>query len=72
MSKYWVIAADSTEARLFARAEKFSTLTEFQDWLHPESRLPGADLENDRQGRTFSSHGYGRSECAREGAHLVR
>lgn len=62
MSQYWVIAADSTEARLFERAKKFSPLVEQQDFLHPESRLRGADLEHDRQGKTFSSHGYGQSD----------
>ncbi len=62
MSQYWVIAADSTEARLFERAKKFSPLVEQQDFLHPESRLRGADLETDRQGKTFSSHGYGQSD----------
>jgi len=62
MARYWILAADSTEARLFTREKKFSPLTERQDWLHPESRLPGRDLEHDRQGKTFSSHGYGQSD----------
>jgi len=62
VSQYWVIAADSTEARIFTREKKFSPLIERQDLLHPESRLPGKDLERDRQGRNFSSHGHGRSD----------
>ena len=62
MSQYWVLAADSTEARVFTREKKFSPLVEQHDLLHPESRLQGKDLENDRQGRTFSSHGHGRSD----------
>lgn len=62
MAKFWILAADSTEARLFTRDKKYGPLTERQDWLHPESRLPGRDLENDRQGKTFSSHGYGQSD----------
>ena len=62
MASYWILAADSTEARLFTRDKKFSSLVEVQDWLHPESRLPGRDLENDRQGATFSSHGYGQND----------
>ena len=62
MASYWILAADSTEARLFTRDKKFSPLVERKDWLHPESRLPGRDLENDRQGKTFSSHGYGQSD----------
>ena len=62
MASYWILAADSTEARLFTREKKFSPLVERQDWLHSESRLPGRDLENDRQGKAFSSHGYGQSD----------
>ena len=62
MASYWILAADSTEARLFTREKKFSPLVERQDWLHPESRLPGRDLENDRQGATFASHGHGQSD----------
>jgi len=62
MASYWILAADSTEARLFTRDKKFSPPVEVRDWLHPESRLPGRDLENDRQGATFSSHGYGQND----------
>ncbi|MFO7764313.1 MAG: host attachment protein [Wenzhouxiangellaceae bacterium] len=62
MASYWILAADSTEARLFTRDKKFSALVERQDWLHPESRLPGRDLENDRQGKTFSSYGHDQSD----------
>lgn len=64
MDKYWVIAADSAEARLFTRAEKFSPLKEVEDWLHPESRLQGRDLETDRPGKAFESHGPGQSDYA--------
>lgn len=62
MARHWILAADSTEARLFTREKKLSPPVERQDWLHPESRLPGRDLEHDRQGKTFSSHGYGQSD----------
>jgi len=62
MASYWILAADSAEARLFTRENKLSEPVERQDWLHPESRLPGSDLEHDRQGKNFSSHGYGQSD----------
>jgi protein required for attachment to host cells len=62
MSNYWVIAADAGEARLFTRDKKYGPLTEHKDWLHPESRLHGQDLETDRPGRSFASHGYGQSD----------
>ena len=62
MAAYWILAANSAEARLFVRDKKFSPPTERRDWLHPESRLHGSDLENDRQGKTFASHGYGQDD----------
>jgi len=62
MTEFWVLAADASHARLFHREKKFSPLVEVQDWLHAESRMPGRDLENDRQGKTFSSFGYNQSD----------
>ncbi|MDT8409678.1 MAG: host attachment protein [Wenzhouxiangellaceae bacterium] len=62
MAQVWVLAADASEARLFHREKKFSPLSEAEDWLHTESRLPGRDLEHDRQGKTFSSFGYNQSD----------
>lgn len=62
MASYWILAADSTTARLFTRDRKSGPLVEHRDWLHPESRAPGRDLEDDRQGTTFSSQGHDRSE----------
>lgn len=62
MANHWILAADSSQARLFTREKKFGPLTEQQDWLHPESRLHGKDLEDDRQGKTFASQGYNQSE----------
>ena len=68
MSTIWVLAADSTEARLFSREKRFSPLQEQHDWLHPESRRPARELESDRQGRTFASHGYGQSDLQKRTA----
>jgi len=62
MSAIWVLAADSTEARLFSREKRFSPLVELRDWLHPESRMSGRELDDDRQGRTFASYGHGQSD----------
>lgn len=61
MASYWILAADSTEARLFTREKRFSPPVERQDWMHPESRLHARDLEDDRQGKTFSSYGRDQS-----------
>ncbi|HKL52323.1 MAG TPA: host attachment protein [Wenzhouxiangellaceae bacterium] len=62
MAHYWILAADSSEARLFTREKKLSKPIERHDWLHPESRMPGSDLEHDRQGQTFSSQGHDQSD----------
>ncbi|MFU8878384.1 MAG: host attachment protein, partial [Wenzhouxiangellaceae bacterium] len=61
MPRFWILVADAAEARLFTREKKFSPLVESRDWIHPESRLPGRDLERDRQGKTFSSFGHDQS-----------
>ena len=58
----WIIVADSAQARLFSRETPRAPLVEEQDWTHPESRLAGRDLESDRPGRTFASHGHGQSD----------
>jgi len=62
MATFWVLVADSAEARLFTRDKKFGPLTEREDFLHPQSRLHGHELETDRPGKTFASHGYGQSD----------
>ena len=62
MATYWILAANSAAARLFVREKKFSPPIEQRDWLHPESRLHSRDLEHDRQGKTFSSHGHGQDD----------
>lgn len=63
MSKYWVLAADRSEARLFVRDKPRAALQEVQDFAHPAARLRAQDLETDRPGRVFASHGYGQSDA---------
>ena len=53
----WIVVADSSSARIFARARRAAELTEIEDLVHPESRSPGHDLTSDRPGRTFNSRG---------------
>lgn len=61
MSNYWVLAADAAKARLFTREKKFGPLTERKQWQHPASQVAGHDLETDRPGQSFSSHGDGQN-----------
>lgn len=59
MSQYWIVVAEAAQARLFSRSKKFSEFEELDSLVHPESRLPGRELERDRPGVGFKSHGPG-------------
>ena len=61
MDTEWILVADSAQARLFSRIAPRAELIEEEDWVHPESRLHGRDLERDAPGQVFSSHGHDRS-----------
>lgn len=63
MSKYWVLAADRSEARLFVRDKPRAALQEVQDFAHPAARLRAQDLEADRPGRVFAAHGHAQSDA---------
>ena len=55
MSKYWVVAADASRARIFSREKKFSPLAEEEGLVHGESRLKREELTRDRPGQVFES-----------------
>ncbi|NBB91604.1 MAG: host attachment protein [Gammaproteobacteria bacterium] len=55
MNKYWIVVADASRARLFARRKKFSPLEEVESLVHPESRLRRQDLVSDRPGQVQES-----------------
>jgi len=63
MSRFWVMVADRSEARLFTRDKARAPLKEIQDFLHPEGRMRTQELEADRPGRMFASHGHGQSDA---------
>lgn len=56
--KTWVLVAESSRARLFARRGR--KLVELRDFAHPESRLHNRDIDADKPGRAFDSAGHGR------------
>lgn len=60
MPNILVIAADNTCARIFHTSSSQDPLEEKTVLVHPENRLHEKDLTSDRQGYSFSSHGYGR------------
>jgi protein required for attachment to host cells len=55
MSKFWVLVADESAARLFASDKIRVELNEFEILTNPEARLHERDLGTERQGRGFES-----------------
>ncbi|MEZ5524056.1 MAG: host attachment protein [Pseudomonadales bacterium] len=61
--KIWVLAADTTRARILSTATPRGELVEQHELLHPASRRKPADLLSDRPGRDSNSD--------RRGSHTV-
>ena len=60
MSTVWIVAADSSRAKILESPNRVGPLTAVQDLEHPESRLKNRDLSADGPGRSFDSAGQGR------------
>ncbi|GMQ96551.1 MAG: hypothetical protein BMS9Abin15_0224 [Gammaproteobacteria bacterium] len=60
MSNYWVVAADSSRARIFSAETAKGKLVEVETLAHPEARLHGQDVTSDAPGTSLSSKGGGR------------
>lgn len=58
--KIWVVAADSSRARIFETSASRKPLRELETLTHPESRLHEGDLSDDGPGMVHESHGEGR------------
>ena len=65
MDKIWIVAADSTRARIF-EAQSQAELKEIETLTHGEGRLQEQELQSDRPGRTFDSRGDGRHAYVQE------
>jgi protein required for attachment to host cells len=52
--RVWVIAADSSRARIFTAQSPTAKLEEHETLVNPEARLRDRDLVSDAPGRTFS------------------
>lgn len=63
MQTTWIVAADSSRARIFEVHGKKDHLREIQDFANPAGRSSTQDIENDRRGRFFATpegtHGEG-------------
>lgn len=64
MKKSWILVADSSRARFFCADTPSSSLSELEDWTHPEGRfheremtsdLPGSDSA---RGGSMERHAY--------------
>jgi len=60
MSKFWVVVADQSKARIFTVADRRSALVDVGELKHPEGRDREQTLTSDRPGRSFDSKGQGR------------
>ena len=56
MPTTWIVAADSSRARVLQVADREPKLVEVEDLLNPQARLQDRDLQTDAEPR-FSGHG---------------
>jgi protein required for attachment to host cells len=56
----WIIVADSSNARIFARPRQRGCLQEIADLVNPSGRLKQSDLDTGKPGRSFDEFGKGR------------
>lgn len=59
MSVTWVVAADSSRARIFSLESRIEPMSELVDMVHAEGRLQDQDALSDRQGGIAGGHGEG-------------
>lgn len=57
----WIVIADGTQARVFENAGPGKGLTPVDGLRFEEEALKTSEIMSDRQGRSFSSVGHGRS-----------
>ncbi len=63
MKKTWIVVADRTTATLYELEGR--SLAKREELSHPEGRLQDREIDTDRQGRAFDSHGEGRHAMER-------
>ncbi|WP_457676494.1 host attachment protein [Thiolapillus sp.] len=60
MAISWVLAADSSHARILQADNRATPLVLVEELEHPQARLKNSDLYSDEPGRSFDSGGQGR------------
>jgi protein required for attachment to host cells len=56
----WVVVADSSRCRIYTQDGHNKPLAELEDLVHPDARLRGRDLADDRPGDDHGSFGVSR------------
>lgn len=57
MDKEWIMLANASQARVFSREPKEGRLTELDDFVHPQSRQMGRELDDARAGHVEKGYG---------------
>lgn len=70
MEKTWVVAAESSRARIFVSENRVSPLSELEDFTHTEGRAKDQDIVSDKPGRGFDGvvegrHGFEKQSDAK-------
>ena len=63
-----VVVADSSRARILLAEIEHSSLIDYRDFIHSESRLREQDLVTDGTGTEVDSGGYGKHSMEHENA----
>lgn len=66
MKKTWILIAHRGGARLLENPGPGKGLELIEEIPHPEGRLKNQDIDADKPGRAFDSHGQGRHALERE------
>lgn len=66
MAKIWILAANSSNAKLFTADSPIGPITELENFDNPDARAKRRELTSDRPGRSFDSQGEGRHTMAVE------
>jgi len=66
IGRQWVVVADEASAVFYARENSKAPLAEFERLDNETGRKRGRELESDRGGRAFDSHGQGRHALGSE------
>jgi protein required for attachment to host cells len=53
MERTWILAADSSRARIFETLESGHTIREIEDFINPEGRASNRELTSDAEGRYY-------------------